>query len=123
MMHSKRVWCVTPKATPEEIVRQLKEHSWTLCTGLDLNGYLFLNDSTSEDAAQEYAFVKKSTADGESFVQVESVTVSWCSNEKLLELIQQTLSGEFDKDAMHGTVSPRIETAEEHRARYCRLCA
>ena len=123
MMHKKRVWCVTPKDTPEEVARLLEEHSWTLCTGFGLGEYVFLNDSASEDALQEYAFVKRPVDAEASFVQVESITVSWCSVEKLLDLIRRTLNGEFDTDGLFGAVQPRLETGDEHRARDCSLCA
>lgn len=122
-MHSKRVWCATQTESLDEITRRLKDHSWTLCTGFEIGGYLFLNDSTSEDAIQEYAVVKKPTASEDAYIQVESLTVSWCSPEKLCELIQQAINGKFDNIVFFGHVTPRIETAVEHRARCCQLCA
>ncbi|MEZ6146954.1 MAG: hypothetical protein R3B91_16365 [Planctomycetaceae bacterium] len=41
--------------------------------GFELNGFFFVNDSTAEDAIQEYAIVKRHE-DGHSFLQVESIT-------------------------------------------------
>jgi hypothetical protein len=36
----------------------LTETSWFCCTGFELDGYRYLNDSTSPDGAQEFAVVK-----------------------------------------------------------------
>jgi hypothetical protein len=122
-MHSKRVWCVSACDSAETLAHALHENSWTLCTGFEFGGYLFLNDSTGEDAVQEYAVVKRPPSPAAPFRQVESFTVSWCSVEKLTELVQRTVRGEFDPDGFFGVVTPRIETGDEHRARSCRLCA
>ena len=55
MIHTKRRWYVSPVENTETLAEKLTQHSWTLCTGFALQGTLFLNDSTSEDGAQEYA--------------------------------------------------------------------
>lgn len=58
MMHCKRRWSVAPVATAEELAHMLTERTWTLCSGFSVvghDGYLFLNDATSEDGAGEYA--------------------------------------------------------------------
>jgi hypothetical protein len=58
MIHDKRVYNVTTAGSVEELAALLTEHTWTLCTGFELQGYLFLNDSFTEDGAQEYTVVK-----------------------------------------------------------------
>lgn len=121
MFHAKRVWCVTPKETPEEVARLLTGSTWTLCTAIELSGYLFLNDSTSEDGAREYAVVKKPAGPGGQFVQVESITFGWCSYERALDHVRRALSGEFDALDFVRAVEPRLETAAEHRR--CHFCA
>lgn len=121
MFHAKRVWCVSPKETPEEVARLLTQSTWTLCTAIELRGYLFLNDSTSEDGAQEYAVVKRPAGAGGRFVQVESITFGWCSYEKALDYIRRALSGEYDALDFVRAVDPRLDTAAEHRR--CPLCA
>ena len=73
MFHDRRTWCVSPVETPEELAEKLTEHSWCICTGFEIQGYLFLNDATSEDGAQEYAVVRRPTKDGEPFLQVEKM--------------------------------------------------
>ena len=121
MFHAKRVWCVTPRETPEEVARLLTQSTWTLCTAMELRGYLFLNDSTSEDSAQEYALVKKPAGAGGPFVQVESITFGWCSYDQALAYIRRALSGEYDALDFVRAVEPRLEPAAEHRR--CPLCA
>jgi hypothetical protein len=77
MMHSKRRWSVVRVSSAEDLARILTETTWCCCCGFELAGYLFLNDATSADGAQEYAVVKRG-ADGEAWRQVESITFSWC---------------------------------------------
>ena len=45
--------------------------------------YLFLNDATSGDGAQEYGAIKRLP---DTWLQVESITFSWCTYESALAL-------------------------------------
>ena len=57
-MFKRRRWGVGPIASAEELARKLTESTWTLCTGFYVVGhdeYLFVNDSTHEDGAGEWA--------------------------------------------------------------------
>jgi hypothetical protein len=123
VLHETRTWCVTPKNTPEEVAESLTRTTWTLCTAFELAGYLFLNDSTSEDGAQEYAVVKRPAAPGGPLVQVESITFGWCDPPKALDYVRRVLAGEFDTSDFAAAVTPRLETPDEHRRRYCPRCA
>ncbi len=119
MMHSKRTWCVAPVDSAEDLARKLTEMTWTLCTAFELEGYLFINDATSEDGAGEFAVVKRC---GEaSFLQVESVTFSWCSYEDALEHIRRAITGQDDANDFAKPVTPQLESPEEHGR--CHLCA
>ena len=71
---------------------------------------MFLNDSFSEDGAQEYAVVR----DGQ---QIESLTVSWMSRAELHNTIDALLEG---SGVDYGPVDVTVEPADEHR---CPLCA
>ena len=71
MFHKKRVWCVSPVGSAEELAEKITQHSWTLCTGFQIDGYLFLNYATSEDGAQEYAVVKCPANPGEPYRRVD----------------------------------------------------
>lgn len=118
-MHQKRRWYVQPVSSAEDLAEKLTEHSWTLCTGFHLGGYLFLNDATSENGAQEYAVLKPLSEGGH--VQVESITFSWCTRDQALELIREVLAGKFDAEAAFGPVFPALDTPEAHGR--CPLCA
>jgi hypothetical protein len=118
-MHRKRRWCVQPAATAEDLAAKLTEHSWTLCTGFSLGDYTFLNDATSEDGAQEYAVLAPLEEGGH--VQVESITFSWCTRERALELIREVLAGKFDAERSLLPLSLTLDTAEAHGR--CPLCA
>lgn len=109
MIHTKRVFCVATVATAEELAEKLTQHSWTLCTGFEYAGLLFLNDSFSEDGAAEFAVVR----DGR---QVESITFSWCTEAKALKHINEAAAG---PGCDMGAFVPRLERTG-HR---CELCA
>jgi len=104
--------------TTEELAEKLTQHTWTLCTGFELAGYLFLNDSTSEDGAQEYAVVRRPSVPGRPFLQVESITFGWCNRQEAQGYIRQVIQG--TSDATGRPVTPAIEPAAEHgRCGYC----
>ena len=118
-MHNQRVWCVSPVGSAEELARKLTETTWCCCTGFSLGGYVWLNDATSPDGAQEYAVTK--LAEGERRpVQIESITMSWCDYDRALELIRKTLRGDYDDNDFAVEVSPVLQTPEEHgRCPHC----
>lgn len=118
MLHTKRRWCVAPVASAEVLAEKLSEHTWTLCTAFQLGGYLFLNDSTSEDGAQEYAVLKVAAA---AHIQIESITFGWCKPDRALELIREVLAGKYDAAGFYGPVQPRLDTPDKHGR--CGLCA
>ncbi len=120
MMHENRQWCVKPVASPEELAGMLTESTWCLCDGFELEGYWFLNDATGADGAQEYAIVKID-GPGEVPVQVESITMSWCTEQKALGHIRETIAGEYDDHEFAAEVRPQIDSPEEHST--CRFCA
>lgn len=118
MLHKKRTWCLSSATSAEELAEKLTEHTWTGCTAFALGGYLFLNDATSGDGAQEYAVLRQE-AHGRWF-QIESITFSWCSTERALELIREVLAGKYDQADYRREVSPRLETPAEHgRCGHC----
>jgi hypothetical protein len=118
MMHKKRRWSVTDVATPEELATELTRCTWCLCAGFRIGSYFFLNDSTSEDGAQEYAVVHLRDHDA---AQIESVTVSWTTQEKLLDLIREALSGQWDRNDFAQIVDVRMDRSADHGR--CHLCA
>ena len=119
MQHANRKWCVVPIASPEELARKLTETIWCGCTGFQLGCYLWLNDSTSPESAQEFAVVRV-VHDGLS-MQLESITFGWCDYGKSLELILATLNGQDDLNSWRKPVHPLLETPVEHGR--CPLCA
>lgn len=118
MMHSRRTFCVSLVETADELAEKLTAHTWTLCTAFRLGDYLFLNDSTGESAAQEYAVVWAPADDGTAF-QVESITFGWCDRAKALDYIRWTLAGEFDDTGR--PLMLRLETPAQHER--CGHCA
>lgn len=117
MIHRDRIWCVVDRE-PEALAADLTAYSWTLCTGFRCRGYLFLNDSSSEGGAQEYAVVRES--DGQ---QVESITFSWCSYQEALAHIQDAVSGRFDGQARPSGIVPAAQVQSPRQHGTCPLCA
>jgi hypothetical protein len=110
MMHKNRRFSISD--VPEaELANKLVNYSWTLCTGFRCKGFLFLNDATSEDGAQEYAVIRE----GDS-VQVESITFSWCSLEEAIGHIDILMTTKDHMDL------GKVEVLAHHEG-YCRLCA
>jgi hypothetical protein len=120
MFHSDRVWCVSPIASAEELAHKLTQTTWCGCQGFELNGYLFLNDSTSADGAQEYAVLKRDGGNGRP-VQIESITFGWCDQPKALAYIRESLTGDYDRSHFVREVEVRLQTPEQHGR--CPLCA
>ena len=113
MIHNKRKYNVDRVDSAAELAEKLKQCTWCLCTGFELEGYLFLNDSFTEDSAQEYAVIR----DGR---QLESITFSWCTPEDALAHIKAVLDGRYDDVDYAYDVEPKIEPAAEHEP--CPLC-
>ncbi len=120
MLHSKRIWSVSFVASAEVLAHKLVHYTWTGCQAFQLGSYLFANDSTSADGAQEYAVLRASSGD-EELVQVESITFSWCDDVKALEMVLRILAGDCDS-IIYGTASrSRFQPASDHGV--CCLCA
>lgn len=122
-MHRRRCWGVGPVATARDLAKKLTQQTWTLCTGFYVQGhegYLFLCDATHEDAAAEYAIVRGRVGSSE-YVQLESVTFSWCSESRALEFIQQAITGQMDQSEFATPMTLHVETLDHHQR--CHLCA
>jgi hypothetical protein len=122
MMHKHRRFGIGPVDTPEELAEKLTGHTWTGCTGFYLAGhpqYVFLNDSTCEDAVQEYAVIKMNR-EGTNMRQIESITFGWCSSIQAENIIREVLAGGYDEGPWGGAVIVKTEPAKSH---HCGLCA
>lgn len=119
MNHATRRWLVELAPNAEVLAEKLSEHTWPLCQGFELSGYLFLNDADSEEGDQSYAIVKR---EGDRFFALSSVAFDWCAPERALQVIEETLLGEHDQSETRVEVfSLRLDSPSEHRT--CKLCA
>lgn len=94
------------------LATRLARHTYTACTGWEYEGLLFLNDSTSEDAAQEYAVVDKATS-----TQIESLTCSWMKPEELARVITALVARKVE-----GMTRTPVTVREADYAT-CQVCA
>ncbi len=123
MMHKHRTWVVSHIASPDDLAQKLAEHTWCCCQGFAIVDYLLLNDATCAEGAQEYAVVKRIPQGDGTFAdrQIESITASWMTQDRILEFLCRLLTGEMDDVDWAFDVQPRIENPEEHGR--CHLCA
>ena len=116
MLHENRTFGVSDVARPGDLVAKFKGDVsvWCGCTGWRHKGWLWLNDSTSPDAIQEYAVVHEGT-----MVQWESLTITWMSADEIRKFIQDFEEGTAERPYF-GAVSNKIETPAEHgRCQHC----
>ena len=109
MIYPKRRFNIKKCSDVETFATEVTRCTWTLCTGFELHGYLFLNDSISEDGGHEYAVIK----DGR---QVESITFGWCTRRQAMHHVRDIFEG---KHVDMGAVSPRLD----HPKGTCHLCS
>lgn len=122
MLHTDRVWCVSEVGSAEELAKNLTETTWCCCQAFQIAGqprYVWLNDSTSPDGAQEFAVCRLGLPNGE-IRQVESITFGWCDYARALQFIRDTLNGSDDDNEWARIVTAIIQTAEAHgRCGHC----
>ena len=112
MIHKHRTFCITPVPDLLTLVDKLTAHTWTTCTGFAWQNLLLLNDSFSENGAQEYTVIR----DG---YEIESLTVSWMTQETLTHTLIDLAT---DPDPrIYGTLTNPLETPAQHR--HCLACA
>lgn len=110
MLHHHRRFGVAAIESLDELVIKLTETTWTLCTGFTHQGLLLLNDSFSENGAQEYAVYQ----DGR---QIDSLTVSWMTKERLQSVITELLHQNVDQTLPVEEL--RTEPASKHSCGHC----
>lgn len=115
MLHTRRIWTVATMQNEEQLAALLVDHTWCSCNRFRLMGYLFLNDATGPMGAQEYAVIKESTG-----FQVESITFSWCSYYRALQLICEIVASRYDGQRCGILREAQIDRSPNHR---CAACA
>lgn len=109
MIHNRRVYQVSTFSSVEAMVEELTRVStWTLCSAFEAEGLTLFNDAFGEDGAQEYAVFR-----GEE--QIESLTVSWMTAARLVELLRGLVAG---GGVTYGTGRP----STDHGREPCRFC-
>ena len=123
MLHADRIWVLAEVTSAEELAINLTENTWCLCQAFTVKEhprYVWLNDSISEDATQEWAVIRLGLANGDK-TQIESITFSWCDRSKAKDFINETLTGKDDNNQFARQVKATIQSSEEHES--CQHCA
>ncbi len=124
MFHRNRVWQVFEVPTAEELAHNLIHKTYCLNHGFVVAGspdYLFLNDSitTLPDRFTEYAVVKGGL-DARERRQIESITISWCTEKRLLRSIRSILAGRRDNNRFSYPCTPTLEARDkDDRCTFC----
>lgn len=113
MVHKDRIFAITEVETLEKLAGMVTEYTWTLCSGFKCGNVILLNDSFSENGCQEYVLVLETP---EGLIEAESITVSWCSPERLVEIIEETIKNPFSRKPFDPN---RLDFTKQHR---CYLC-
>ena len=130
MVHKNRTWSLLDNATIDDIVRWTPNS--TACAGFlyrhDGHTYLLLNDAFGGDSAQEYAFCRVLSQDGDTYtvVQHESVTMSWCSEDRIREKLHEWLTWWQTEEGARYVSQPFTVRCNDHGYRNgnpCYLCA
>ena len=121
MIHVSRVFGISEQDIPT-VAEALVSSNWVLCNGyfIEQDGVqlLVLNDSFSEDSAQEYPVLRVLAQDGTVYhcAQVESLTVSWYPHPKALgdDLVRCLAATDT-----YGAVNVCAEPCDTHRCWRC----
>lgn len=112
MIHTHRTFCITAVPDLASLVDKLTTHTWTTCTGFAWQNLLLLNDSLSENGAQEYTVIRETH-------DIENLTVSWMTTEDLTATL--TKLSTCPDPRTYGPLTNILETPAQHR--HCRACA
>lgn len=118
MWHKQRTWTVEAAVSPEWLAEALTQSTWCGCQGFALGKYRFVNDATCADGAQEYAVLR---AEGDGYVQIESLTFSWMNTERALQLIRRVLAGDYDTERYGFIPTHQLQIPAQHGI--CSLCS
>jgi hypothetical protein len=85
-----------------ELADKLTSTTWCLCNGFRIGDVIFINDSTSEDGAAEFAVIEVDSEQPTHGKQIESITFGWLHDDvpAALEHIINALRGTPESTAI-----------------------
>ncbi len=99
---------------PELLARYLTSQQTPLCSGIELDGYLFLNDSAAGETLQEYAVVEFDT--GRQVDAIVYTGMNWIEAwEKTLDILDGNSREEIDRIDLR-----RVQSLAQHAS--CKHC-
>ena len=106
MMHRNRIWGEPVEVTLEEFAEKVADgRTWTVCTAWKVGEYVFVNDATGDDGAQEYAVLVRDPESPDGWLQIESWTCSWMSRDEIPSYYAKLAHAPL---AAFGKVTPRF---------------
>lgn len=117
MFETKRTYTIKKVDAAYQLADWLTQMTWCGCNGFEYNGYLFLNDSTSPDGAQEYAIYR--ILNNGQHKKTESVTFGWMSYQEAVTWIKTRLT----KDDAFPTINATVINLDDNPAHRCFMCA
>jgi len=121
MVHESRVYKVKKYDTVDLLMDDFERcTTWCLCNGFEAEGVILLNDSFSEDGAQEYAVIIPSQ-DRTSGTQVDSITASWCEPGEMRKIFKESYLSYVNEPSTSFMNTP-VTLSLEHPDGVCRHC-
>lgn len=117
MLHKDRAWSVELHETAESLVSRILNHDWCGCVGFRWDRVVLLNDGFV-GGINEFALVLLDEGAETAGQQLDTITVPWCSSEKLLGYLRRAAAGEWSTDLGFGRVVWRLHGSES-----CYCCA
>mgnify|MGYP001603500485 CR=1 FL=1 len=115
MIHKNRNYRIADVPDLATMAQMLYRNSWCICNGIRASNLTLVNDSFSEDGAQEFVVIR----DGQ---EIESLTVSWFESEaSLLETLTE-LDGP-DAFSKYGARNYGARNLQTHQDGACSMCA
>ena len=114
MLHKDRHWNLEGVDSPETLACMLTEFTWPLCQAMQLGQYIVANDSASAQAGQEYAMLRPDPDDCSWLIQVQYITLSWCTEAAATEILRALARGEYDLHRLDQVSSGRFASTERH---------
>ena len=117
MIHSDRTFCAKPIDTDEDLAEVMSNHEWALCQTFEHDGFLYLNDGSSEKSP-EYSVVRVDSIDGLTVTgrEVGRINPFRMDVSKVLKFIQDMKSGIWSQDS---SIKLKVEPYWHHG---CELC-
>jgi len=108
MFHPNRRFRVVVEEDASSLAEKLTKKTWPIFTGFEHGRHLLLNDSYTDEEAQDYAVFIKEPDEAGRYVQVAGFPFGWMDAGEALTVIRDVARGAYD-GLMQGQHELRLE--------------